>query len=239
MFGYGFYGFYWDPTYWLVIIGAVICLLASARVKSTFNKYSEYRSQSGMTGAQAAERILHSAGIYDVQIRHVSGSLTDHYNPANKTLNLSDSVYGSSSVAAVGVAAHECGHAIQHQNNYVPLRLRSAIVPAANLGSALAWPLILIGLLFSSQTGSFLITLGILCFSLAVLFQLVTLPVEFNASARALRVLGDTGILGTQELAYTKKVLGAAALTYVASAAASILQLLRLIILTGGRRDRD
>lgn len=239
MFGYGFYGFYWDPTYWLVIIGTVICLLASARVKSTFNKYSEYRSQSGMTGAQAAERILHSAGIYDVQIRHVSGSLTDHYNPANKTLNLSDSVYGSSSVAAVGVAAHECGHAIQHQNNYVPLRLRSAIVPAANLGSALAWPLILIGLLFSSQTGSFLITLGILCFSLAVLFQLVTLPVEFNASARALRVLGDTGILGTQELAYTKKVLGAAALTYVASAAASILQLLRLIILTGGRRDRD
>lgn len=239
MFGYGFYGFYWDPTYWLVVIGALICLIASAMVKSTFNKYAKYRSQSGMTGAQAAERILHSAGIYDVQIRRVSGNLTDHYNPANKTLNLSDSVYGSSSVAAVGVAAHECGHAIQHQKNYVPLTLRSAIVPVANIGSTLAWPLILIGLLFTSQTGSFLITLGIVCFSFAVLFQLVTLPVEFNASSRALRILGDTGILGHEELTYTRKVLGAAALTYVASAAASILQLLRLLILTGGRRNDD
>ena len=242
MFAYmygGFYGFYWDPTYWLVVIGAVICLLASALVRSTFNKYSRYRSHSGMTGAQAAERILHSAGIYDVQIRRVSGSLTDHYNPANKTLNLSDSVFASSSVAAVGVAAHECGHAIQHQRHYVPLTLRSAIVPAANFGSALAWPLILIGLLFSSQTGSFLITLGIVCFSFAVLFQLVTLPVEFNASARAVRILGETGILGQDELKYTRTVLGAAALTYVASAASAILQLLRLIILTGGRRDRD
>lgn len=239
MFRYGFYGFYWDPTYWLVVIGALICLAASAMVKSTFHKYSRYQSQSGMTGAQAAERILHSAGIYDVQIRRVSGSLTDHYNPANKTLNLSDSVYGSASVAAVGVAAHECGHAIQHQKKYVPLTLRSAIVPVANIGSTLAWPLILIGLLFSSQTGSFLITLGIICFSFAVLFQLVTLPVEFNASARALRILGDTGILGSEELAYTRKVLGAAALTYVAGAAASILQLLRLLILTRGRRNDD
>lgn len=237
--GYGFYGFYWDPTYWLVVIGAVICLLASARVRSTFNKYSRYRSNSGMTGAQAAERILHSAGIYDVQIRRVQGNLTDHYNPANKTLNLSDSVYASASVAAVGVAAHECGHAIQHQKNYVPLKLRSAIVPAANLGFTLAWPLIIIGLLFTSETGSFLITLGIVCFSLAVLFQLVTLPVEFNASSRALRILGDTGILGSDELGYTRKVLSAAALTYVASAAASILQLLRIILLTGGRRNRD
>lgn len=239
MFRYGFYGFYWDPTYWLVVIGALICLAASAMVKSTFHKYSRYQSQSGMTGAQAAERILHSAGIYDVQIRRVSGSLTDHYNPANKTLNLSDSVYGSASVAAVGVAAHECGHAIQHQKKYVPLTLRSAIVPVANIGSTLAWPLILIGLLFSSQTGSFLITLGIICFSFAVLFQLVTLPVEFNASVRALRILGDTGILGSEELAYTRKVLGAAALTYVAGAAASILQLLRLLILTRGRRNDD
>lgn len=239
MFRYGFYGFYWDPTYWLVVIGALICLAASAMVKSTFHKYSRYQSQSGMTGAQAAERILHSAGIYDVQIRRVSGSLTDHYNPANKTLNLSDSVYGSASVAAVGVAAHECGHAIQHQKKYVPLTLRSAIVPVANIGSTLAWPLILIGLLFSSQTGSFLITMGIICFSFAVLFQLVTLPVEFNASARALRILGDTGILGSEELAYTRKVLGAAALTYVAGAAASILQLLRLLILTRGRRNDD
>ena len=236
---YGFYGFYWDPTYWLVLVGAVICLIASARVQSVYRKYSRYRSHSGMTGAQTAERILHYAGIYDVQILHVRGNLTDHYIPANRTLSLSDSVYFSTSVAAVGVAAHECGHAIQHQKNYLPLKLRSAIVPAANLGSTLAWPLIIIGLLFTSETGNFLITLGIVCFSLAVLFQLVTLPVEFNASARAMRILGETGILGQEELSKTRKVLSAAALTYVASAAASILQLLRLIILTGGRRDRD
>ena len=225
-YGYGFYGFYWDPTYWLVI-----CLIASARVQSVYRKYSRYRSHSGMTGAQTAERILHYAGIYDVQILHVRGNLTDHYNPANRTLSLSDSVYNSTSVAAVGVAAHECGHAIQHQKNYLPLKLRSAIVPAANLGSTLAWPLIIIGLLFTSETGNFLITPGIVCFSLAVLFQLVTLP--------AMRILGETGILGQEELSKTRKVLSAAALTYVASAAASILQLLRLIILTGGRRDRD
>ena len=191
---YSYYYWGFDPTYILVLIGAVICLVASARVKSTYNKYASYRSMSGMTGAQAAERILHSAGIYDVSVQHVSGNLTDHYNPSNKTLNLSDSVYGSTSVAAVGVAAHECGHAIQHQQGYVPLTLRSAIVPVANLGSTLAWPLILIGLFFTSNTGTFLIDLGILCFSFAVLFQLVTLPVEFNASHRALRILGEQGI---------------------------------------------
>lgn len=192
---------------------------------------------SGMTGAQAAERILRSAGIYDVTIRHVSGRLTDHYDPRNKTLNLSDSVYDSSSVAAVGVAAHECGHAIQHQKDYAPLTIRAALVPVANFGSTLAWPLIIIGLFFGA--GSFLVNLGIIFFSAAVLFQLVTLPVEFNASARAVRILDDTGILGQQELGYTKKVLGAAALTYVASAAAAILQLLRLILLFGGKSNRD
>ena len=233
---YYYYGF--DPTYFLVIIGAVICMIASARVKSTYNKYSQYRSASGMTGAQAAQRILNSAGIYDVTIQHVSGNLTDHYNPSAKTLNLSDSVYNSTSVAAVGVAAHECGHAIQHQNSYFPRTLRTAIVPAANLGSTLAWPLILIGLFFTRNTGAVLINLGIICFSFAVLFQLVTLPVEFNASARALRILGEQGILSDSELPYTKKVLKAAALTYVASAAAAILQLLRLVLLFGGR-DRD
>ena len=233
---YYYYGF--DPTYFLVIIGAVICMIASARVKSTYNKYSQYRSASGMTGAQAAQRILNSAGIYDVTIQHVSGNLTDHYNPSAKTLNLSDSVYNSTSVAAVGVAAHECGHAIQHQNSYFPLTLRTAIVPAANLGSTLAWPLILIGLFFTRNTGAVLINLGIICFSFAVIFQLVTLPVEFNASARALRILGEQGILSDSELPYTKKVLKAAALTYVASAAAAILQLLRLVLLFGGR-DRD
>lgn len=234
---YYYMGF--DPTYFLVLIGAVICLIASARVKSTYQKYSQYRSMSGMTGAQAADRILRSAGIYDVTIQHVSGNLTDHYNPSKKTLNLSDSVYGSTSVAAVGVAAHECGHAIQHQQGYAPLHLRTAIVPVANIGSVLAWLLILIGLFFSRNTGSLLINIGILCFSLAVLFQLVTLPVEFNASSRALRILGEQGILSESEIPYTRKVLSAAALTYVASAAASILQLLRLVLLFGGRSRDD
>lgn len=234
-----YYGYYswWDPTYILVVIGAVICLIASARVKNTFQKYQRYRSASNMSGAEAAERILHTAGIYDVKVRPISGNLTDHYDPRNKTLNLSESVYGSRSVAAVGVAAHECGHAIQHQKNYVPLTLRSAIVPVANLGSTLSWPLILIGLFFTSATGNFLIQLGIVCFSFAVLFQLVTLPVEFNASARAMRILGEQGILGESELGMTRKVLGAAAMTYVAGAASGILQLLRLILLFGGRND--
>ena len=229
--------YYFDPTYILVIIGAVICLLASARVKSTFRKYNRVRSMSGMTGAQAAERILQAAGIYDVSVQHISGELTDHYDPRNKVLRLSDSTYASPSVAAVGVAAHECGHAIQHQKSYSPLSIRSAIVPVANFGSAIAWPLIIIGMFITSNTGTLLINIGILCFSLAVLFQLVTLPVEFNASSRAIRILGDTGILDSQELKSTRKVLGAAALTYVAGAAAEILQLLRLLLLFGGRND--
>ena len=233
------YGFYFDPTYILVVIGALICLAASAKVKSTFNRYDRVRSMSGMTGAQAAERILNSAGIYDVTVQHISGNLTDHYDPRNKVLSLSDSTYSSTSVAAVGVAAHECGHAIQHQTNYAPLNIRSAIVPVANFGSSIAWPLILIGLFFTSKTGTFLIDLGIICFSMAVLFQLVTLPVEFNASSRAVKILENTGILGHEELQGTKKVLGAAVLTYVAGAASAILQLLRLIILFGGRGGDD
>ena len=230
---------YWDSTYFLVIIGAVICMIASARVNSTFNKYSAYRSMSGMTGAQAAERILHAAGIYDVKIRRVSGSLTDHYNPANKTLNLSDSVCNETSVAAVGVAAHECGHAIQHARGYLPLRLRSAFVPIANFGSMLAWPVIIIGLIMNSRSSMMIINIGIFLFSFAVIFQLITLPVEFDASRRAMVQLREQGILGDQELRYTRKVLSAAALTYVASAAAAILQLLRVIILCGGRNRDD
>ena len=237
MYG-GYYGWYWDPTYFLVVIGAIICLLASAKVNTTFKRFNKVRSASGMTGAQAAERMLQMSGIYDVKVQHISGNLTDNYNPGNKTLNLSDSVYGSSSVAAIGVAAHECGHAIQHQKEYVPLKLRNAIVPVANIGSTLAWPLIIIGLLFNSTTGSMLITIGIWAFSLAVLFQLVTLPVEFNASARAVNFLDSTGMLSHEELKGTKKVLKAAACTYVASAAAAILQVLRLVLLFGGR-DRD
>jgi len=229
------YGYY-DPTYILVIIGLVLTLLASAKVRSTFAKYSRVRSMSGMTGAEAAQRILQSSGIYDVRIERVSGDLSDHYDPRSKVLRLSDSVYGQSSVAAIGVAAHECGHAIQHDRAYIPLKIRGALVPVVNFGSAISWPLILIGLFF---TGSqFMFNLGIFLFSFAVLFQLVTLPVEFNASRRAIARLGETGILYGNEIAQTKKVLNAAALTYVAGAAASILQLLRLILLFGGR-DRD
>lgn len=231
------YGYYYDPTYILVLIGALLSLWASAKVKSTYSRYAKVYSRSGLTGAEAAQQILKNAGIYGVRVEHISGNLTDHYDPKAKVLRLSDSVYGSRSVAAVGVAAHECGHAIQHQKNYAPLTIRGAIVPVANIGSTLAWPLILIGLFISSRSGQALITAGIICFSLAVLFQIVTLPVEFNASRRAVRILGETGILGEQELGYTRKVLGAAALTYVAGAASAILQLLRLILLFGGRRD--
>ncbi len=227
-----FYGF--DSTYILVLIGVVLSLLASSRVKSTYAKYSRELSLTGMTGAQAAQRILSMAGIYDVTIQHVSGDLTDHYDPRNKTLNLSDTVYGNASVAAVGVAAHECGHAIQHDRGYVPLKLRSAIAPAANIGANISWPIILVGLLLGGS--GILIQIGILMFSLAVAFQLVTLPVEYNASKRAMNMLEETGILYREELPKTRKVLNAAALTYVAAAASSILQLLRLVLLFGNRR---
>lgn len=229
----GFY--YMDWTYILVLIGAVLSMIASARVNSTFQKYSKVRSMTGMTGAEAAQRILQYNGIYDVQVQHVSGSLTDHYNPRDKTLNLSDSVYGSCSVAAVGVAAHECGHAIQHKENYGPLSIRSALVPAANIGSKLGIPIILIGVLLSYN--SILIQIGIWVFSLAVLFQIVTLPVEFNASSRAVACLDQYGILAGEEVQSCRKVLKAAALTYVAAAASAILSLLRLILLFGRRRN--
>lgn len=231
--------YYWDPTYILVVIGAVICMIASARVKGTFNKYSQLRSMSGMNGAQVAQRVLQAAGIYDVQVRHVSGSLTDHYDPRTKTVNLSDPVYNATSVAALGVAAHECGHAIQHAKSYAPLTIRSALVPIANFGSMLAWPVILIGLLFNTRSSGLIIDIGILLFSAAVLFQLVTLPVEFDASRRALVMLRTQGILADDELKYTRRVLKSAALTYVASAAAAILQLLRIILITNGRRRDD
>ena len=231
--------FFYDWTYILVLIGAVICMIASANVKSTYNKFAAYRSMTNMTGAQVAERILKSAGLHDVKVGQVRGELSDHYNPATKVVNLSDSVYGSTSVAAIGVAAHECGHAIQHAKGYFPLNLRTWFVPVANFGSKLAWPLILIGLFISSESSQLIINAGILLFSFAVIFQLITLPVEFNASRRALVLLEEQGILSQQELPYTKKVLSAAALTYVASAASAILQLLRIIMLFGGRRRRD
>lgn len=227
-----YYGF--DPTYFLVLIGLVLSLMASAKVKSTYAKYSREASLSGMTGAQAAHRILTMSGIYDVTIQHVSGNLTDHYDPRNKTLNLSDAVYGNFSVAAIGVAAHEAGHAIQHDRGYVPLRWRTTIAPVASFGANISWPLILIGLLFGGS--GTLINLGIIMFSLAVAFQLITLPVEYNASKRAINLLEENGILYADELPKTKKVLDAAALTYVAAAASSVLQLLRLVLLFGNRR---
>lgn len=237
MFGpYGYYyGFDW--TYILVLLGAVLSIIASAKVNSTFNKYKRVRSMTGMTGAEAAQRILHQNGIYDVAVEHVSGNLTDHYDPKNKVLRLSDATYSSQSVAAIGVAAHECGHALQHNDEYLPLKIRSAIVPAANFGSRLGVPIILLGVLLGSNY--MLIQIGIWVFSLAVLFQIVTLPVEFNASSRAVAMVERYGILSGEELKHTRKVLSAAALTYVAAAAASILQLLRLVLLFGGRRRND
>ena len=228
--------YYYDWTYILVVIGAVICIAASARVKNVFARYSRIQSHSGLTGREAAEQILHRNGIYDVQVIHIDGNLTDHYNPGNKTLGLSDTVYNSTSVAAIGVAAHECGHAVQHARGYVPLAIRGSLVPVANIGSMAAWPLILIGLFMNGQTAIFFINLGILLFSAAVLFQIVTLPVEFNASGRAVKVLESSGMLYPDEVDSVKKVLGAAALTYVASAASMILQLLRLVIIGGRKR---
>lgn len=232
MYGYR-YGYGIDPTYLLIVIGMLISLAASAGMKSTFATYRKVRSASGLTGAETARRILRAAGITDVTVVPIHGSLTDHYDPRTKKVSLSEDIYDKNSLAAVCVAAHECGHAIQHATNYAPLSIRSAIVPAANIGSSLSWPLFLAGLVFSIRP---LVTAGIVLFSLAVLFQLVTLPVEFNASSRAIKMLEATGILGNGEAGGAKKVLSAAAMTYVAALAASILQLLRLIILAGGRK---
>ena len=228
------YGFF-DPTYILIIIGVIITLAASAKMNSAFRRYSKVRSHSGLTGAQAATKILNYAGIYDVVVERVSGNLTDHYDPRSKVLRLSDATYNATSVAAIGVAAHECGHAMQDKEAYAPLKLRGSLVPVANIGSNLSWVFIILGIIMgANQT---LLNIGILLFSLAVIFQLVTLPVEFNASSRALRVLKDSAMMYDDEVEDTRKVLSAAALTYVASAAAAILSLLRLVILFGGGRD--
>lgn len=221
--------FYWDSTYFLVLIGAVICAIASWNVSRTFNKFSRVPNARRLTAEDVAANILRLSGISDVRIERIKGNLTDHYSPNEKILRLSDSVYGQSSVAALGVAAHECGHAIQHHVGYFPLKLRSLSVPAANFGSKLAWPLILIGILMGSMG---LARAGVFLFSFVVLFQLITLPVEFNASRRAMVVLRDANILYGDELTGAKKVLSAAALTYVAAVASSILQLLRLLLLT-------
>lgn len=229
------FGYYFDPTYVLVLVGAVLSIIASARVNSTFSKYARVRSMSGITGAQTAEAILRSKGIHDVRVEHIRGNLTDHYDPTKKVVRLSDSVYGSTSVAAIGVAAHECGHVMQHHEGYAPLNFRTALVPVANIGSKLGIPIILVGLLLGSNP--ILVNIGIWVFSLAVLFQIVTLPVEFDASKRALVCIEQYGIVTSDERKKSAKVLRAAAYTYVAAAAASILQLLRLIMLFGRRDD--
>ena len=228
--------YYWgfDWTYLLILAAFLVSLVVQMNMNGTFQKYSRVRSMSGMTGAEAAERILRSAGIFDVQVVHIQGNLNDHYDPRTKVIKLSDPIYGSSSLAAVGVAAHECGHAMQHATEYTPLSVRRALVPVANLGSQLSCPLFLLGLLFSVRP---LLTAGIFLFCGALLFQLITLPVEFNASRRALRTLEQTGIMGQQEISGTRKVLGAAAMTYVAAVVASLLQLLRLILLSRRRND--
>ena len=227
--------FYYDPTYILVLIGALICGIASLNVSSTFKRFSKYSNERGLTAEDCASLIMGSAGIYDVRVEGIRGNLTDHYSPAEKVLRLSESVYGSTSVAAIGVAAHECGHAIQHRDGYFPLKLRSLSVPIANIGSWLSWPVIIIGLILG-QTG--LAELGVYLFSFVVLFQLITLPVEFDASRRALRILEEKNILAGEEMKGASKVLKAAALTYVAALFSSILQLLRLVLLVGGGNRR-
>ena len=233
---HGYYGYYFDPTYFLVLIGAVLCMAASSSLNSTYSKFARVRCASGMTGAEAAARILNYSGVYDVRIEHINGRLTDHYDPRNKVLRLSDSTYQSNSVAAIGVAAHECGHAVQHQKGYAPLKIRSALVPAANIGSRIGIPMILLGVLLGLS--STLVQIGIWVFSLSVLFQVVTLPVEFNASSRALTMLQDYGITGGDETGYCRKVLRAAALTYVAGAA-GLKQRVICLDLLFGYRSRD
>lgn len=233
MYGYGMYGFL-DPTFLLVIAGLIISGLASAYVNSTFRKYDKIRSKNNVTGTQAAQYILQSQQINNVGVQQIAGDLTDNYNSGNKTLSLSQATAQSTSVAAIGVAAHECGHAVQDAVNYVPLKIRAALVPVANFGSMISFPLIMIGVLLSWNDT--LINIGIFAFSLALLFQLVTLPVEFNASRRAIQILSEGGLLTEEEVPMARHVLFAAALTYVAAALATFLQLLRLVLIFGGNR---
>ena len=234
-----FYGYDW--TYLVLVLPFVILsLIASHNVNSTFDKYSKIRSQRGLTGAQAAARVLQANGVANVRIERISGQLTDHFDPRTNVIRLSDNVYDSNSVAAIGVACHEAGHAVQYAVNYGPIRLRAAIIPITNIGSKLAMPLILIGLLleFFAEVSNIFVVLGVICFSLSVIFQIVTLPVEFNASRRAINAISDSYILTDDELRGAKKTLTAAAMTYVAATAVALMQLLRLIMIFG-RRRRD
>ncbi|MCM1025448.1 MAG: zinc metallopeptidase [Roseburia sp.] len=229
--------FYYDATYILVVIGMLLSLGASFLVNREMSKYSKVRNSTGMTGAEAARRILNNEGLYNVQIECLESNQGDHYDPRTNTVRLSADHFNEATVTAVGVAAHECGHAIQHAKGYAPLNFRTALVPVVNIGSNLGIPIILLGVFLSYN--NVLIQIGIWAFSLSVLFQLVTLPVEFNASARAVEKIDQYGLMSVQENKGCRKVLRAAALTYVAAAAASILQLLRLILLFGNRRRRD
>ena len=234
-YGYSPY-FYWDWTLLILLPGLLLGLIAQASVQSAFRRYSRMFSRSGLTGAEAARRILAQNGIYDVQVTRVSGNLTDYYDPRNRVLRLSDNVYDSTSLAALGVAAHECGHACQHNTSYVPLTIRNAMAPVVSFGSNAVFPILLLGIFVSSQT---LLNIAILLYLFVVLFQLVTLPVEFNASHRALVTLEEGAYLASDEVPCARKVLRAAALTYVAAALSSMLQLLRLFLLYGNRNRRD
>ena len=237
---YYYYGFDWTYVY-LVLPCLLLSLWASAHVNSTFKKYSAQHSRRGITGADAAARVLAANGVRGVRIEHISGDLNDHYDPRTNVIRLSDNVYGSTSTAAIGVACHEAGHAVQYAQGYAPIKLRAAVIPLTNFGSKLAMPLILIGLLFSSlgRLSNFFIYLGIACFGLSLVFQLVTLPVEFNASRRALDAIAQTCILSEDEQVGARKTLTAAALTYVAATAAALAQLLRLLVLFGNRNRRN
>ena len=234
-YGYGGSGL------WMLLICAAFAMWASWNVNSTFKKYAKQFSRRGLTGAQAAQRVLSANGVTGVRIERVGGSLTDHFDPKTNVIRLSDSVYDSASTAAIGVACHEAGHAVQYAHDYAPIRLRAAIIPVTNFGTKIAWPLMLLGVLLSSMSYAFynLVYVGIACFSLSLVFQLITLPVEFNASRRAVRAIEEGGILYEDELVGAKKTLRAAALTYVAAAATSLVQLLRLIAIYGGRRRRN
>ncbi len=236
MGGFGFY--YFDYTYFVYIVPAlIVTLIAQFRVKSVFRKYSQITAVNNMTGAQAASSVAHYGGAEGVQVQQIGGSLSDNFDPRNNTISLSGDVYASTTIAAIGVAAHEAGHAIQNAHGYFPNKIRAILVPATNFGSHLAFPLVLIGLILPVRY-NFVVLLGIALYSLAVLFQLITLPVEFNASARAIRALEETGILYPDELEGAKKVLMAAAMTYLAASFAAIMTLLRLLAIAGGR-SRD
>lgn len=237
---YYYYGFDW--TYVILVLPCILLSLwASANVNSTFRKYSNQYSMRHLTGAEAAKRVLSANGVSGVRIEHISGSLTDHYDPKTNVIRLSDSVFSNTSTAAIGVACHEAGHAVQYAEGYVPIRLRAAVIPVTNVGSRLAMPLILLGVLFSAlgSMSDALIYLGIACFGLSLVFQIITLPVEFNASRRALQAIEQGGLLTEEEQRGARKTLTAAALTYVAATAVALAQLLRLLSLFGGRRRRN